>query len=519
MSDAEMSAVPREPTLADPQSRGNIGEAWDTPTREEIAAAARRLGPAASLVAGVLDIAGARALALDALFRVSAVQWSGDVYTAMVECTDRPRMLLNPVFVERWCTTRERLAALLLHELSHVSMGHTKLFPRPTVARNIACDAVINRELLVTARSVDANVLAMAELFIDYYDPAASPWFLLRPPPGWPDSSDWTASRGCPRPLRGIHRRLYADASAKSLDGKSSGRLVPRHTVMYSEIVTALEAAAAMAKDDHNPLARLLGGHGSTAAEREMLSGGRDALGAELLAPALAPLSGRLAGYGSDQFTHHVETTARRANLERALGLLIREAFTAGALSRCDALLRQRPARGVDPSRDRRAAAHLALARRYGAPRPLIFNTSVIEAHAAPRDAVVYLDVSGSMYDVLPVLHASMVPLRRALRPRIYVFSNVVVPVSDTEFDMGRLPGTGGTSITPVLEHLLKASVESRNRSAVIITDGEFDDPDDTVAAALVAAKVRIHLGLTSCNRGRSLAAAWITSVTTLPML
>ena len=45
----------------------------------------------------------------------------------LVECDAAPRMLLNPVFVAARCGTTRKLAFLILHELAHVSLGHTGL--------------------------------------------------------------------------------------------------------------------------------------------------------------------------------------------------------------------------------------------------------------------------------------------------------------------------------------------------------------------------------------------------------
>lgn len=404
-------------------------------------------------------------------------------------------------------------------------MGHTKLFPRPTVAHNIACDAVINRGLLSTLRDAHADVPEMAALFVDYYDAATSPWFLLRPPPGWPRSPDWDASRNCPGQLREIHRRLYANGWDRGRDN-AAGDGPARHTVMYSEIVAALNAAGLSGNGDSGRelLVRLLGGHGSTPLEQGALSGGRDALTAEALASVLAPVSGNMAGQGSDAFAHQVEKTARRAALERALGALIRRAFSSDARRRGPVVFRDRPARSADPSHGRRAPARVALARAFGAPRPLLFDSTVQERHVTPRDALVYLDVSGSMFSILPALHAALIPLRRELRPRIHAFSTDVVAIDALEFDRGLLPTTGGTSITPVLEHLLRDAGTSpvsrmrRTGSALVLTDGYFGSPDESVVRALTTAGMHVHLAIAGIGPLHD-GAAWVATATRLPPL
>ena len=194
---------------------------------DDAAAAAARLGPADAHVAAILDLAAARPLALDAFLRVAAVEWNTSVSTACVECADRPRMLLNPLFVERMCDTRERLALLVLHELSHISLGHTRLYSRATAAHNIAFDVVINATILTGLERAAIDAAPYAALLESLYEPHESPWFLLRPPPGWPKRPNWEASRSCATPLRDIHRRLYSDIpEATAADDVTYGEIL-----------------------------------------------------------------------------------------------------------------------------------------------------------------------------------------------------------------------------------------------------------------------------------------------------
>jgi hypothetical protein len=487
------------------------------PSREEVNAAAQRLGSPERLVAGILDIVGARTLALDALLRLSAIEWSAQVTTACVECADRPRLLINPQFVERWCTTKERLAALLMHELAHVSMGHTRLFPRAGVLQNIACDAVINRELLATVDTVCGDAPRFAALFEDYYKPDHSPSFLLRPPPGWPQSPDWRASKGCPKPLREIHRRLYAVRDGHRQPAQNGS--LSRYTVMYSEIVAALRSCGVT--DDANCVS-LLGGHGQTSLERAIISGGRDAAAAETMSAALSVLAGHLPGAGGDRSVHQLELAGRRAALERALTVLLRRAFTADTGGSNTFVPSERPIQTVNPHRDRRAPARLAIARAFAAPRPLLFAGTLIERRPAPSDALVYLDVSGSMSDVLPALQAALVPLRRALRPRLHLFSTEVVAVSAADFDRGRLTTTFGTSISPVLEHALAQARSRREHErdypVLVLTDGCFGSPTSALVQAARADHLRIHLGVVG-NGSLHAREPWVATATKLPSL
>ena len=68
-----------------------------------------------------------------------------------------------------------------MHELWHVILAHTRLYPRPTGAHNIAFDAVINAGL---AREFPGPEYRG---FFEAVNPAETfPGLLLRPPEGWP---------------------------------------------------------------------------------------------------------------------------------------------------------------------------------------------------------------------------------------------------------------------------------------------------------------------------------------------
>jgi hypothetical protein len=478
--------------------------------------AARRLGPADELVAGVLEMAAARSLALDALLSVSAVEWSAEVATACVECTDRPRILLNPLFVERHCTTHERLAMLVLHELSHISLGHTRLYPRPTPLHNVAFDAVINASLLTSLRGRDTDVGLWSALLEDVYGAAESPFFMLRPPPGWPEQPRWQASAGCPEALREIHHRLYTA-------GRRGGGLL---SVTYTEIVAALAAAVGAGGDRTDSLlGRLLGGHGGTDVERAAETAGRDAHAAEALDPVFRALGldeAPAAGPGGEPYLRVLERRERERALERELAGLLRRVFVEDRSGRPRWSAEVVPTVSPDPGRDRRAATRRAAARILGAPEPLLFRSEVTRLRAERRSGRVYLDVSGSMNGLLERLHAALVPLRRLLAPEIFVFSTTVVPVSRAAFAAGRLPSTGGTSVEPVLRHLCESSGTASGRGrtaglrALVLTDGWFSEPAPRAVRALAGAGHEIQLGVLGPGPLHD-RSPWVAGSTRLP--
>ncbi|MEO8577854.1 MAG: hypothetical protein ABI556_14185, partial [Gemmatimonadales bacterium] len=436
-----------------------------------------------ALVAKIVDLASTRVFALESLISVSSVQWSSEISTACIECAARPRLLLNPEFVEKHCNTPERLATLVLHELSHVSMGHTRLYPRGGNAHNVAFDAIINRDLsLHFARTGDAE--PYTSLFTSYYGESRQPEFVLRPPPGWPELPVWDASVGCDEDLRSIHRRLYDPALLDPRNKQPS-------LLTYGEIISALERTASgrAAESKHaggkspndapDISTRLLGGHGISDAERAADSGGRDSRIANALPKLVSEVSvlaehSKGAGSGGKIETLTLDRVQKERRLELALAVLLKKSFLRQSSGSKRWLEERVPAISVDRSRDRRAGVRHVMSRRLGIPQPLLFNSESTRLRPAPCAAPIYLDVSGSMNGLLERLYAALRPLRRQLLPEMFAFSTVVTPISKADFDAGTIRTTGGTSLQPVIDHVIESSRRSGTRVAVVLTDGYF---------------------------------------------
>jgi hypothetical protein len=119
------------------------------------------------------------------------------------------------------------------------------------------------------------------------------------------------------------------------------------------------------------------------------------------------------------------------------------------------------------------------------------------------------------MSGILEPVHASLVPLRRLLAPRVFVFSTVVEEVSRAKFVRGQVRTTGGTSIDPVLEHLTAESRAGRVRRAVLLTDGEFSPPRAPVLRDFLGSGAQLHLGIVGTDTHSY--ERWVASETRLP--
>lgn len=457
-------------------------------------------------VADIMDLALASHFALRAFASVASVEWSTGVATACVECVHRPRLLLNPAFVAERCGTRERLAMLVLHELSHISLGHTRLYPRLTPAHNVAFDAVINAHILHSLRALDIDASLYAELLTDCYQATESPLFILRPPPGWPDARDWDASAGCPDALRAIHRRLY------------SPRGPDREGVTYTEIVLALQEGHATACEAAQ--ARLLGAHGLTPEEQYALACARDGNAAEAFPAAISALLGEASpgGWGGrqDEAEHAIAGHRAERRLQQALRKLLRQVFVESVQGAPRVGHEVTPFVSVDPTRDRRAPALRLLAHHFGAPRPLLFDARELRQRRDRHAATLYLDVSGSMTGMLERLHAALVPLRRLLAPDVFAFSCDVSPTPVARFVAGSVRTSWGTEITPVLRHAASApGRRGARRRALVLTDGYFAAPRPDAVRALRESRTELHVAV--IGDGPLPTGDWVASATRLP--
>jgi hypothetical protein len=135
---------------------------------------------------------------MEKLFGLFDIEFSEETQTACVECRMTPRLLLNKTFLEEYCQDDGDLFLLILHELYHVILGHTRLFPRVRPIDNIVFDAVINSML---CRTVGRTVGTRLFTQINSYD--SLPERLLRRRAGRTSSK-----RACHIPPKTAHHRL-----------------------------------------------------------------------------------------------------------------------------------------------------------------------------------------------------------------------------------------------------------------------------------------------------------------------
>ena len=130
---------------------------------------------------------------------------------------------------------------------------------------------------------------------------------------------------------------------------------------------------------------------------------------------------------------------------------------------------------------------------------PMFYPHEIDWRRRIEQDRVhVYLDVSGSIGDLKPVLYGAVLDAGEYVYPAIHLFSTQVFDVSLSQLRRGDCQTTDGTDITCVAGHVRKHKV----RRAVIITDGYTGRP--TGAAEEALGRTLLGVALTPNGHTRS---------------
>ena len=440
--------------------------------------------PRTGLAEQILECFPGGSYAFAALLRLLDIVESNSVETAAVECRAEPRLLVNPNFVERHANTPEKLFMLVMHELHHVLLGHTTLFPAATPVHNFIFEAVINGLL---CRMFPAG--EYTALFRDYYDPGNFPMCLLRPPPSWPGRKHAVASGIAKLPNAQRKRAAEAHAALYSEAGAT-----------YLEVAEVLpQVLATCGAGDAVGDVPLLGGHG----EHSSTMGGlehRSPLLFDIVRGIVEqwpqppdPIQGR--SLADVIATSKVIVQRKRSN-RGVLRRLIEEVAAQGSEGEVRRRVIDRvPAQSPLPNFDRRA-----MVQGYLGFHPLLYQAQVPCARRKPAaDRVhVYLDVSGSMETVKGALYGAILDCHSQVHPTVHLFSTAVEDVTIPELRRGVCKSTGGTDIACVASHIAKNGIGR----ALVVTDGWVGRPAGEHLAILSRTKLAVALFGPSTQKG-----------------
>ncbi|WP_119354766.1 hypothetical protein [Azohydromonas sediminis] len=420
----------------------------------------------------IYDCVQAGHYAMAALLRLVDVVETDAVPSAAVECSVQPHLLVNPAFVECHAATPEKLLMLVLHEVHHVLLGHTRMLPVATRADNFVFDAVINAML---SRALPQP--AFTALFRDFYRDDRFPECLLRPPEGW-----WPGVGDVPvppalrdeslAPVLDVYQALY------SREGATYADLRQVLAAFVARLDSALDGVTLLG--DHDPSR----GHGLAGSvfTQAVAEVARD------WPPFVGPWQGQTVASLATLLLRVRREPGARAQLRALIAKVagVREGGTAAPFPVATTLEIESPL----PAFDRRAV----VARALGV-TPLLYRHEMVMQRPVPaRERVhVYLDVSGSMNGVREALYGAVLDCAAYVHPRVHLFSEQVSDVTLAQMRRGRCRSTGGNDIRCVTRHM----AEHRVRRAVMLTDGWVGQPDEADVKVLE----RVRLGVAYAGR------------------
>jgi hypothetical protein len=408
------------------------------------------------------------------------IEATTDVPTACVTFGARSRMRINPQFVASHCRNDAELVMLVLHELHHIVLGHTRLFRRATPLENFAFDAIINAHLCQLFDDFRG-----ASLFRHTYRADVFPEALLRPPEGWRTPDERWAMTG--RALA-VHRALYSDAQTSYHEVQRLFPTLLLRNGAYGDHPGEGELIARVT---------LLGNHaGDHPIPADIAGEVRNVMARW---PLVEERSGR--DMGATAVVRQIEAAQVRRRAVRTIRDAILSAAQRGA-GEAHGGWSAPTVESVLPFRsraDRRAEWRVAIGE-----APLMWRASLASPARDTAERVhVYLDVSGSMNDVLPLLYAALVPLLAYVRREVHLFSTTVADVSHDALRRGVALTTSGTSIGIVTEHMLAQRVQR----AVIVTDGWVGDVPGEHARVLAGRCTKVSAVVTHGGDARFVEA------------
>ena len=401
----------------------------------------------------ILDCFPSGSYAMSGLLRLLDIEETTSVPTAAVECKLQPKLLMNPEFVSKHAQTPEKLLMLVMHELHHVLLGHTTLFPRLTPEQNFVFDAVINGIVCRMFPSPEHTAF-----FTDYYKADVFPECLLRPAVGWPETQNGfiadypgldNQSEHFKSLVRDVHAALYSDAGAsykevfdilpKALDGKGIGDI----PLMGGHLV---EDGAGGDLQHTSPLLFEI--------VRELV---------ESWPQPPDPIKGRsLADVLNTSNVKPIKQQSKRRKLEA----LIKKV---AGFSVHGNLYRQQSSNltfiSPIPSMNRKSMVMQVMG-----VQPMLHSAQMPWKQRSPsgEKVHVYVDVSGSMDSVLNSLYGAVLDCKDMVFGKVHLFSNRIADVTLDELRKGKCITTGGTDIECVAKHIKSNQV----RRALLITDG-----------------------------------------------
>jgi hypothetical protein len=470
----------------------------------------------------IFDCLPAGRYALSGLLRLLDVVETQAIASAAVECVKTPRLLINPEFVALHANTPEKLMMLVLHEIHHVLLGHTKRIPCESRADNFVFDCVINAMICRMFPSPEYTAL-----FRDYYREDLFPVCLLRPPEKWNPAF----------PIVDLPRGLLGEKYAGARSVYQS--LYSKEGVSYNEIRNILPRALVKTfSRSSKKTGSVLKGMGDQEGDQEADTGGEDQSEGKGGLSAMPVDLNDIPLLGDHEHPSESLSSASESAFAQAVGGIVSEwpcppdpikgHSLTGMLQASKILVQKNStSRQVLRSLIRRIADEKAFGRSSfknepsqiptETPIPLPSRRSIVSGalgftpllypqtlESSKRIPVgervhIYVDVSGSVDNIKGAIYGAVLDCERWVFPEIHLFSTEIHDVTPNQLRQGKCKSTGGTDIDCVLRHMEARKV----RRALLLTDGYVGEPKGSARDYL--RKVQLAVAYTKFHSSKDL--------------
>lgn len=395
----------------------------------------------------IQDFADENPLACRALFVIIDIEFTAKISSMGVSLTKNPVLQINLDFCKEHLRSENDIKAVLLHEFLHVLLLHTVKYETSNPLLNIALDAIIN-SIIFRYKGME-----YADLFVRFYK-----WeklsFLLRPENG----SGWTNFEA---EWIDIHRKIY--------DGKYCGDDLYELLIYLNDKISSNDVQKI----------KLLGNHSDENISEEVKEV-LDAIMKKMDGTMIWNKSG-VRGIGGKQNAEEMRIARYKKNKwEQSALALLKKSLLPDSKAKNEAASFETML-PVLSSSDRRSIARFIFSGLI--PISKNENTKPVPGQLA----TVFLDVSGSMRKEIDALVSLLYLFRAYIKMPLLVFSN---EVTEACFKEGKLEytSTGGTSISPVFDHLRKNKIGK----SLIVSDGYVEAIDDFMLRDLRREKISV---------------------------
>lgn len=395
------------------------------------------------------------------LLSIMEIKITSEISSAAVTIENRPTLLINKDFVDTYCKTDEHLLMLIMHELYHIILGHTRLFDCHSDIDNIALDAIINALLCRSFKDSDYT-----SFFTNINSDDKFPNCLLRP-----------IGKNTPKKYIPFLNTLY---------NTEYGTYFEAYELIINNLKEGLINGDFILIGDHskngssisNPIMKELLDKVISKWPRELVIRGRD-------------LGGKLV----DE-----KTTLEKIDKvkEKKMLKLLKESgvIDGNIISnkyRCNYI--KTNALTFNPNyKDRTILSKTIL---YN--NPILYNNEVTNYSLVkenPTKTLVYLDVSGSVKDEIKKIMPLLKTPYKNKECLLYVFSTVVENITYKDFMNGKYKTTGGTDINSIFKHYFDLKKKNQVKKILILTDGFVGDVKTCYLDKIKNKKIKIYCGL-----------------------